>query len=484
MVVKAVLLLLVASLAAGTARAAEFGANDDTGKFLGDASGSFFTDMAALGLRTNVVTLRWDPQSPDAIPDRERLDAALPLAEAAGVRVVFAVYGARPTVFTDEGATPEQFAAWLDLVARTYPQVTRYVVGNEPNQPRFWRPQFDELGAQASAAAFGPVLAAAYDALKAVDPAISVVGIGLSPRGNDRPNAFENVSTSPVRFLKALGEWYRASGRRLPLMDALSFHPYPSSNRDGIDRGYVWPNAGIADLGRIKLAIWDAFAKTGQPTTANGLELSLDELGWQVGTDAVAGYTGWENVPVTDEGTQARIYGELVRLLACDPSVADVNLFGFRDEPDRTGFQAGLVRADGTVRPAAESVRRALEDTAGGCPGELHGWRVTRGVVGAAVTFAGRGFTVTAREQAIYRAGLFRAGTASTRIERVLTARPASLETKQGLVRANRFPTVWLPTRRLAPGRYVLAVRLTAWANPARAKVFLSRSLVVPPPRP
>jgi hypothetical protein len=480
MVVKALLLLLVACLTAGTARAAEFGANDDSGKYLAGTSGQFFMDMAATGLRTNVITLKWDPQLPDTIPDRERLDAALPLAEAAGVRIVFAVYGARPTVFTDERATPRAFADWVTLVARTYPQVKRFLVGNEPNQPRFRRPQFDDLGGQASARAFGPVLAAAYDALKAIDASITVVGIGLSPRGNDRPYAPDNVSTSPVRFLKALGDWYRASGRRAPLMDALSFHPYPSSNRDGLEHGYVWPNAGVADLGRIKLAIWDAFARTSQPTTATGLKLYLDEVGWQVGTDAVSGYTGFENVPVTDEGTQARLYGDLIRMLACDPSVAAVNFFGYRDELDRLGFQAGLVRADGTVRPAAEAVRLALAQTAGGCLGELKGWRITRGVVGGAVTFRGASFVATAREQAVFRAALFRAGTASSRIERELTARRASAATKQGVVRANRWPQITFPTRRLAPGRYILAVRLAAWANPARAKVFLGRPLVVP----
>ena len=480
MVFKAVFVLLIACLAAGTARAAEFGANDDTGKYLADTSGQFFTDMATTGLKTNVITLKWDPQLPDTIPDRERLDAALPLADAAGVRIVFAVYGARPTVFTDEGATPKQFADWVTLLAQTYPQVKRFVIGNEPNQPRFWRPQFDDLGQQASAKAFGPVLAASYDALKAIDASIMVVGIGLSPRGNDRPYAPDNVSTSPVRFLKALGDWYRTSGRRAPLMDALSFHPYPSSNRDGLEHGYVWPNAGVADLGRIKLAIWDAFARTPQMTTANGLTLYLDEVGWQVGTDGSPGYTGSENVPVTDEGTQARLYGDLIRMLACDPSVAAVNFFGYRDELDRLGFQAGLVRADGTVRPAAEAVRLALADTAGGCLGELKGWRVTRGVVGGAITFSGASFVATAREQAVYRAKLFRAGTASTSIERELTARRASAATKQGVVLANRWPRITFSTRPLAPGRYVLAVRMSAWANPARAKVFLSRPLVVP----
>jgi hypothetical protein len=122
--------------------------------------------------------------------------------------------------------------------------VRQYVVGNEPNQPAFFRPQFAK-GKQASARRFGPYLAAGYDALKAVDPAITVVGVGLSPRGNDRPAARSNVSTSPVRFLAALGAWYRASKRTRPLMDGFSFHPYPNRATDPLERGYPWPNAGF-----------------------------------------------------------------------------------------------------------------------------------------------------------------------------------------------------------------------------------------------
>jgi hypothetical protein len=486
----ALLALVLACALAGTAGAAEFGANDDAGKYLGAASGPYYEAMAGVGLKRNVVTLRWEPGLPDAIPDQIVLDAALEHAKAAGIEVVLALYATRPTVFTSERHPPYAFAAWAAQVARAYPQVTRFIVGNEPNQPRFWRPQFSRAGAQVSAAAFGPVLAATYDALKEVNPDITVVGVGLSPRGNDRPTAPTNVSTSPVRFLKALGDWYRRSGRTTPLMDALSFHPYPNSNRDGLERGYPWPNAGVPDLGRIRQAVWDAFHGTAQPTTANGLTLYLDEVGWQVDTAYREAYTGFENVPVTTEEAQALHYGRLVRLLGCDPSVEAVNLFGFRDEPWREGWQAGLMRHDGSMRPAADAVKIALEETHGGCLGALTGWRVARKVMGAQVTFgslsrprrAGSplpGFTATAREEALYRAAVFRAGTASADIARTLASRGASLVAASGTVRANRSPRIVLPPSRLAPGRYVLAVRLAAWANPERVSVVVSRRFLV-----
>ena len=145
-------------------------------------------------------------------------------------------------------------------------------------------------------------LAAAYDALKAVDPSIRVIGVGLSPRGNDSPLAPSNVSTSPVRFLHALGRWYRTSGRTAPLMDGFSFHPYPNSATDPLDRGYAWPNAGFVNLDRIKQALWDAFQGTAQPTTVTGLKLYLDEVGWQVDTAGSSGVRGQRERPRHERG--------------------------------------------------------------------------------------------------------------------------------------------------------------------------------------
>ena len=154
---------------------------------------------------------------------------------------------------------PSRLRPGWPTCARSYPQVKQFVVGNEPNQPAFFRPQFVR-GRQVSAALFGPFLAAGYDALKSVDPTIQVIGVGLSPRGNDRPNARSNISTSPVRFLAALGRWYRRTGRQTPIMDGFSFHPYPNRATDPLTKGLSVAVGGLrqppADqagaLGRIR----------------------------------------------------------------------------------------------------------------------------------------------------------------------------------------------------------------------------------------
>ena len=389
-----------ALLLGGSARAAEIGANDDTGKYLDDSGSSLYEDMAGLGLRQIVLTSRFKPSEPITIQDKALLDRTIPAASAAGIKVVLAVYPYPPREVEAGIGSPSLFGSHVGALASIYPDVRQFVVGNEPNQPAFWRPQFNARGRMLSAPAFGQYLATAYDSLKSVDPEITVVGVGLSPRGNDRPRAKNNISTSPVRFLRALGNWYRSSGRDLPLMDGFSFHPYPNKATDPLDRGYGWPNAGFVNLDRIKQALWDAFHGTAQPTTLEGLKIHLDEVGWQVGTAGEAGYSGLENVVVTDEVTQAAIYADLVRRAACDADIAAVSFFGFRDDGSRTGFQAALQRLDGTARPAAEAVRTAIADTAGGCASAPAPWQPTTGVIGSSVAVRPTSTTMSLRLRA------------------------------------------------------------------------------------
>ena len=236
-----------------------------------------------------------------------------------------------------------------------------YVVGNEPNQPRFQRPQFSPAGRGLAAPVYAGLLARSYDALKEVDPAIRVIGLGLSGRGNDLPQAPSNASTSPVRFLRDLGAAYRASGRTLPLMDELGLHLYPRSDSDPVSAGDRWPRAGIVNLARIKQAFWDAFAGTGQPTVEQGLKLRIDEIGWQAVVPAGrrGAYHGRETAAATSERAQADNYAKLIGIAACDRSISAVYLLHLRDDPDLERYQSGVRRADGSARPAYAAVRAA-----------------------------------------------------------------------------------------------------------------------------
>ena len=472
--------VLVCALAATSAvLAAEFGANDDGASYAADGGESFYTAMAAVGLRQSVISVRWQPSDATAIANGDRLDKVVPIAVKHGIKVVFAVYPYPPREVESGLATPQAFAAWVVTVARRYPQVRQFVVGNEPNQPAFWRPQFGSDWKNVSAPTFGAYLAAVYDGLKGVDPGIRVIGVGLSPRGNDKPNAASNISTSPVRFLSALGAWYRASGRTAPLMDGFSFHPYPNKATDALETGYVWPGAGFANLDRVKQALWDAFHDTAQPTTVDGLQLYLDEVGWQVNTSFLPGYENTENVPVTDELTQADVYRKLVRRAQCDPDVAEVNVFGLYDDRDRRGFQSALFRADGTPRASAEAVRQALAGPTS-CP-SIARWTPASAVVGAlrarvsagsrqivVLAPVGEGVTATA---CAYPRGVSPT-TASRLPARAGGSAAVCVETK---LTPQRTTPLTLPRRPSLAGGGTIGLRLVAETNTSRTSSYAVR---------
>jgi hypothetical protein len=435
----------------------------------------FFDSLSELGMTENRIAVGFDATDPTTIQERAALDLYVPLATLRGVRVVFSVAPTKAKGISETPRGAALFANYVELLARTYPSVDDFIIGNEPNQPRFWQPQFDRSGRNVSAPSSYTMLAAAYDALKAVDPSINVIGLGLSPRGGDEPNAPGNVSTSPVRFLHALGNAYRASGRNRPIMDELAFHPYPDHDTDPLLKGYNWPNAGVPNLGRIKQAFWDAFHGTAQPvfpegTRGNGVKLRLDELGWQVAVhpSAAAAYFGEENIRPTDEQTQSRIYAEAIHYLACDPSVGSVLFFLLRDEPRLNGWQAGLVRADGQRRPSYDAVRSAVARTSGRCQGRMRSWRHSTRVEGARVrwprqrTLPARMLTLAsvlnAEEDARAEVGLYTAG-GKRLLRRVAT------------VDAYRSKIVRL-SKRLRPGRYVLRVQFRAEVNAARTSSF------------
>jgi hypothetical protein len=263
---------------------------------------------------------------------------------------------------------------------------------NECNQPLFVNPQWNTAGQNQSAAICGRALAAAYDALKSVSRDIHVWGIGLSPRGNDRPDAVNNSSTTPVTFLGALGEWWRAfvkkTGRTAPLMDGFDFHPYPVPQSQPFAKGYGdVRSASVSNLPRIYQAFFDAFNGTPQQTIGQqkggGLRVSLNETGVQTDTLGKSGYSGSEVSSTSAGGVfgewateayQATWYLQMLNLVACDPNVDVVNIFHLIDEANLTGWQSGLYFADQSPKRSAASVRDWIAKTGGGCQGKATSW--------------------------------------------------------------------------------------------------------------
>jgi hypothetical protein len=480
------LVAVLASLALAVPAQADIDAGvvDDTPVVTADGGAAFFALMTDVGLKELRITVQWDPANPTTITNEAYLASMLPVATLRGVRVVFSVQQVKARSVTGTPNGTQQFAAFVAQLATTFPTVHDFIVGNEPNLSRFWQPQFTG-GRSASPAAYQALLARSYDALKAVNPTNNVIGLGLSPRGNDAPNAPGNVSHSPVKFLSALGAAYRASGRRKPLMDSFAFHPYPKTDRDPLAKGYPWPNAGIPNLGRIKQAFFDAFRGTPQKTFEQGLKMKLDEVGWQVGVvpGSQSAYFGQESIKPTDEQTQASIYAGLLRQVACDPAVDSVLFFGFQDEPNLDRWQSGLLRADGSKRASYDSVKATLAQMGGRCAGRMHNWRHSMELEGVSATFSKLGrlpsranswsLIARAEEDALFDAG----------IHRFNGRLGARVLTKTGSLEGHMGRLVRLPSRRLRPGRYVFSIRFRAEANPARTMRLTGRPFTVYPAR-
>jgi hypothetical protein len=366
------------------------GVNDDSGKY-SDGAPQFWDVMKQNNLKQNAITVLWDETQPSTIVDQGFLDRALPVAKSFGIKVVLDVYPMHSQAFTQNGATAAQFGAFLTTVAKRYPDVTEYVVMNECNQTRFVNPQFNATGANQSAAICGQALAAGYDALKAVNPSIFVWGVGVSPRGNDNAQATSNVSTSPVNFVKALGAWFKSSGRTKPIMDGLDFHPYPIPQSLPFATGYAdQENVAVSNLPRLYQAFYDAFSGSAQPTigqqAGGGLPVSLNEVGIQTDSAGKPGYTGNEVSATADGGVrgdtateafQSSWYLQMLNYVACDPNIKVVNLFHLVDETALEGWQSGLFYAGYAPKASAAAVSGWISQTSGNCTGAAKSWTPT-----------------------------------------------------------------------------------------------------------
>jgi hypothetical protein len=449
----AVLVLAPAAHAGGTS--VVFGAAED--RVRSPSAQESEAEMAILrlaGFKAVRVTSFWRPGLSEPTPHEAMVLGNIATAAALhGVRVYVSVYneGSRTTPLT--ATARAEFASYAAAIAGASPGFRDVIVGNEPNLNRFWLPQFDARGKGASAPAYLRLLAATYDSLKVAAPDVRVWGGALAPRGIDRPYTGRDT-ISPTRFLRELGEAYRRSGRADPIMDGLSFHPYPLNSSVPVDA--VPPDGdhlGLIDQDRLVNLLGKAFDGTAQ--LGRGLPILYDEFGIesQIPPDKRQLYGGVEprtTRPVS-EARQAAAYRRAIHLAYCQSNVAGMLLFHTHDEETRAGWQSGLVYADGTPKASLEPVRRAIEDagagTIGFCP-----------LVSTAVTaFVAKDRTIWLRchRDCIYRARLVRLPLASATIAR------------SGRARAGKRVKISLGAR-VAPGWYRLSVSLVHPTRPGR----------------
>jgi hypothetical protein len=464
------------------------GATEDQTLGFDDGGSTLYRQMTTYGLGAVRMSVDYEPSAATTVQQQAQLDRAISAATERGVRVLLSISPGHNTDVTGEPDGVRKFATYTALVAKAFPAVTDFIIGNEPNLGYFWFPSFNANRTIASGVTYEAALAASYDALKAVNPEIDVIGLGVSSHGDDRPGSARNT-ISPVRFIKAVGDAYRKSRRTKPIMDNVALHPYPNPNTDPPEKGFSWPNVGVPNLDRAQQAFWDAFNGTAQPTfketgaraqaAGPAVRWILDEAGWQTDTRGLPGYFGTETTPPIAEATQARYYKSIVQRYACDPHVAALLFFHWIDEADRDRLQSGLVRADHAMKPAAGAVRDAITN---GCAGAQVAWRHTARVDGATVTWKpknGSLFFAKAFEEAKFtatatptKAAVKRAKLLGKKLKRV-TAK-GTLKAYVG--RGVRFKGI---SGRTASS-YTYTLKLTSTLNPARTMTLKRKKLQKP----
>jgi hypothetical protein len=355
-----VALLIAAGLLAGCGSSSHkliVGTVDDSARF-GDA-GAAMRLAASSGFQAVALSSVWKRGETAPPPaDLAALGRAVTAAKANGIRPIVAVYsfsGDTPST----GADRADFAAYCAALVRGLPGLGDVIVGNEPNLNLFWQPQFDAAGGDAAAAGFEPLLAASYDAIKAVRSDVQVIGAGLAPRGGDDPTA-ARPTHSPTQFLLDLGAAYRASGRDAPIMDALAIHPYGENAR--IPPSFTHPRSrsiGIADYDKLVRLLGEAFDGTAQE--GKKLPIVYGEYGVEtaVPADKVGAYTGRELISTAAAAVQASDYAEAIHLASCQPTVEMLLFFHVLDETRLEGLQTGVRYADGSAKPSLAAVRDA-----------------------------------------------------------------------------------------------------------------------------
>jgi hypothetical protein len=424
-------------------------------------------DLLRLGgfgaVRTSQV---WAPgQASLSAEELLPLRNAVGAAELAGVDVYLSVlnFGSRTTPLTD--ADQLQFAEFAASLARDVPTVRTFIVGNEPNLNRYWLPQFDESGGDAAAVAYERLLERTYDALKAVDPELVVLGGAVSPRGNDNPQGIRHTH-SPTTFIRDLGAAYRATGRMLPIMDGFAFHPYEDNSSIAPVDG-VHPNSttiAIADHDKLVALLGEAFDGTAQ--RGSTLPIVYDEFGVETVIPPAKAllYTGVEPATVkpVNAQTQGVYYRQALALAFCQPNVRALFLFHTLDERDLDRWQSGVYYADGTPKASLTPTRAALDEARRGVIARCDGTTLR-----PRLTIRWRGLT----------GATFRCDVDCTWTLRLFRLPRATAYTRTGAAIGGRAVTVRLPRVAMRPGRYRWELRALAAVNPGAPVVKRSPTL-------
>jgi hypothetical protein len=411
-----------------------------------------------------------------------------------GIRIILSVYQKNNHTTPRTAAARAQFASYVATIAAEAPDIADFIIGNEPNLNLFWMPQFDKRGRTLSAGAYLRLLAASYDALKAVSPDVNVIGGSVSPRGGDRPFGVRPTH-SPTRFIAELGKAYRASRRRAPVMDAFAFHPYLIPSRLPPTFRFKNPKnttIALSDYDKLTRALASAFDGTAQ--AGSTLPIVYDEFGYQstIPAEKRDAYANLDSPPAADaipESLQASYYRSALAIAQCQPNVTGMLIFHVTDEADARAWQSGVYYADDTPKSSLPGVREAALAAREGRLARCVGKKAKTVNVLETLSLPGGGSYGAADlwrvELACSRACSYAARLVSTDPWAPPTALRlllGELGAVEGVLAANEPASAELTALGLAPGAYQVVVRVFETGRPGTAVVRTSEPLVLVAP--
>jgi Glycosyl hydrolase catalytic core len=320
-----------------------------------------FTQLKSLRAGIVRITIDWSAiakRRPDVASDPSdpaynwtALDNVVEEASRNKIRVLGAIYGTPrwagpaknrlPRRVTDlrvfAFAAAQRYSGTFEVgegdTLRTLPSIRYWLAWNEPNNPVFLRPQWKmvkRVWRPQSAFDYAKICSAVYSGVHSTGLAGQKVGCGSTgPRGNDAPRS-SRPSTSPLVFL----QWLRRAG--LKRFDAYAHHPY-YGNR--LEKPTTKPKSTKAvTLGNIGVLIKQLTRQYGRK------RLWVTEYGYQTRPpDRAFG------VPYT---LQAKYVHQAYALARKTRRIDMFVWFLIRDERRLSGWQSGVITANGKRKPA------------------------------------------------------------------------------------------------------------------------------------
>jgi hypothetical protein len=333
---------------------------------------SALAELTSLGVRSLRVVLYWHDVAPapdsatrPAVDETDpsnyewsRYDAVIDAAQARGWPVLLTVSGPVPRWATKAKRdtvtrpSPTRFQQFMTAIGRHYGgRVATWSIWNEPNLPRFLRPQFARGGRPASPQLYRKLYDAGRRGLVAAGRGSDPTLFGeLEPRGT-------GSAVAPLTFLRGmlcLNDRYRKRGKGCGKLDTSGMAHHAYTTRQGPWFKPSGPNdVTIGVLSRLTKAL-DRAARAG--AVPAHLPIWLTEFGIQSTPDDIQGVS---------LKRQPEYQAISERIARGNPRVVSFSQYLLRDDPptgpdEFGGFESGLRRADGRAKPSLEGWRLPL----------------------------------------------------------------------------------------------------------------------------